>query len=369
MVKFKSGKNDNRKVHRNAKNKRGGKGKKLSPEFAALVAETQKRASTINSYINLIPARAYLSGDIKDSAELYTGLDPLKVKTTSSIVTEAVKDVIKKEKEERRKEQNGEKKLSKSAKRKLQKFGAKQDKKPEYTSSGDTRTALKEKLERKIKELKEERERIQSENDKAKAAAIRATREASNKDGKNAKSSKPVSVANTKDEKNQKSSKPAPAAPVEKDTSVSTGGPEAGRIAFDFKDASVPFEASVGKKGDKMRRMRAELRKAEHDSEKLRKAEQQGRGEEARLDIAMEKALKRARGEKVHDDVGKLRKAQRVMEAKKQKGKEKWENIRDTVKQKQEEAIAKREGNLAKRTENKKKKNLKKRGLDGVEEE
>lgn len=65
---------------------------------------------------------------------------------------------------------------------------------------------------------------------------------------------------------------------------------------------------------------------------KLKEAQSKGQGEDLRKasqgqaesrfeqELAYEKALRRARGDKVHDDVSKLRKVQKTMEMKKKKG-------------------------------------------------
>ncbi|CAK9065250.1 unnamed protein product [Durusdinium trenchii] len=77
---------------------------------------------------------------------------------------------------------------------------------------------------------------------------------------------------------------------------------------------------------------------------KLKEAESQGRGEDVRkaeksTEFAYQKALQRARGEKVHDDVSKLRKVQKTMEMKKKKGQERWEAKIESDKQKVQSSV------------------------------
>merc|ERR1712176_1578422 len=114
----------------------------------------------------------------------------------------------------------------------------------------------------------------------------------------------------------------------------------------------LPYEATVGRPGQKVQRLRSEFRKREAEGKRLREAEEQGYGQEVRKDLAMQKALLRARGEKVHDDPQKLRKAQKSMELKRKKGKEKWNELHETEKRQKEEQQQKRKENLAMRRNN-----------------
>merc|ERR1712113_127705 len=75
-----------------------------------------------------------------------------------------------------------------------------------------------------------------------------------------------------------------------------------------------------------------------------------------RRDVAMNKALLRARGEKVHDNTSKIRKTQKFMEKKKAKGKEAWRERVEAEKTQAEEKQAQRKENLQKRSKKKKSK-------------
>merc|ERR1712129_348928 len=88
-----------------------------------------------------------------------------------------------------------------------------------------------------------------------------------------------------------------------------------------------------------------DMRKNEIEQRKVRKAEAFGRGDEVKKDIAMQKALKRARGEEVHDDPARLRKAQRRLDIQKKK---KWDKRKDDVKQSIADKQTKRKENLSK---------------------
>merc|ERR1740121_2405748 len=73
---------------------------------------------------------------------------------------------------------------------------------------------------------------------------------------------------------------------------------EIGRLNFDATSASLPFKAQLIKnRGGKAKRIQDDMRKNEIEQRKVRKAEASGKGDEVKKDIAMQKALKRARGE------------------------------------------------------------------------
>lgn len=286
------------------------------------LAATRARSAAIDRYVDMIPARFYLASDNQQVLDAKPGLDPYKVKRTSQIVVDSAvaQNTSDAEGAEGASRSAGAK-MTKAAKRRLQRRGgAKAANKPAVTSQANSRAELHERLLQRISELKEERRQRQSAKDKATAAA------------KTSLSTLGHPKANAS----------------EGGASGGSGGPEAGRVAFSQKESTVPFEATVGRRGDKVRRLRAELRKQEADASKLRKAESEGRGEEIRKDMALQKALKRARGEKVHDDVGKLRKAQKSLEMKRKKGKDKWEQLKKDEKQQKDDKQAKRKENLAK---------------------
>lgn len=299
------------------RSRRGGKGL-VDEEWLQELAETRQRSRAIDRYVDLIPASLYIGsfghGKIRPS------LDPAKLKRTSFLVSQSA---VAQNSGDDGSGDIGSRPISKADKRKQQRFGVRPSAKAPMVSTASSRDELHAKLERRIAELKEERRRIQSARDKAKAAAVRVARQMALSRHAQETSTGPAPVGDS---------------------------PEVGRLSFDVKEASVPFEAGVGRKGDKMRRMQTDLRKAERDVSKLSLAEAEGRGEKVRLDLAMHKALKRARGEKVHDDVSKLRKAQRVAEAKKRKSRETWDATNEALRQQSREKADKRNDNILKRS-------------------
>lgn len=289
-----------------------------------MLAKVRKRSAAIDHYVDLIPARFYLSSDTQEVLDARRCGDPKQAQSTSRIVAAAA--VAQHGSTEGAGEQGSSgtaassMPMTKAAKRRQQRRGGKAatGSSTSLSSNANSRSELHEKLERRIAELKEERRRRQSEKDRAKAA-----------------SSKVVAASGERPDKETK-------VPTE-DT-----GAEIGRLTFEPNSATVPFEATVGRRGEKVRRLRAELRKQEADVDKLRKAENEGRGDEFRNEMALQKALKRARGEKVHDDSAKLRKAQKALEVKRKKGKEKWDALKNQEKQSREDKQQKRKENLAK---------------------
>mmetsp|Transcript_51549 Transcript_51549/g.144015 ORF Transcript_51549/g.144015 Transcript_51549/m.144015 type:complete len:186 (+) Transcript_51549:119-676(+) len=140
-----------------------------------LLAETRRRSSSINFLVDMIPARFYLTGDFDKLLKSSTTLDPARTKSTSQLVEEAAvaaggvgssvsstggafgnKNLTRK-----KKEKNG--------------TGGGGERAP---ADARSRLELREKLERRILELREERRQRQSAADKAKAAEVRAKREA-----------------------------------------------------------------------------------------------------------------------------------------------------------------------------------------------
>eukprot|EP00933_Yihiella_yeosuensis_P083480 TRINITY_DN97705_c0_g1_i1.p1 TRINITY_DN97705_c0_g1~~TRINITY_DN97705_c0_g1_i1.p1 ORF type:complete len:355 (-),score=110.64 TRINITY_DN97705_c0_g1_i1:129-1100(-) len=296
------------------------------------LADTRRRASRIDHYLDMIPARFYLGTETAQATiDSRASLDPARAKATSILIMEAAAA------------QEGKSGASGSSSKRPEKR-----KKPSVSPAADrtqaapnSRGDLHEKLQRRIAELKEERKRRQSEQDKARAAEIRQNREQGGS-GAAPNSGSP-------------SIKPK-RAPVEADSDDDEDGPEAGRVSFDTSTSNLPFEAGIGRKGRKVKKLRAELRKSEADATKLREAESRGEGEAVRKEQAIKKALQRARGEKVHDDVSKLRKAQKQMDMKKKKGKDKWEAKVATDKQKADDMQQQRKDNLKNRGSKKKKK-------------
>ncbi|CAE7032494.1 Gstt1, partial [Symbiodinium natans] len=232
------------------------------------LAETRRKARRINHYLDLVPARYYLG---TESAQAKGGkwahLDPKLAKSTTQLIAEAATAE--------------DQPATASKKKKSKDKRARSLSQSPEPSGPNSRAELREKLNRRIEELKEERRRKQSEADKAKAAEVRAARE-------KAAASAPNGVKT-----NHKSEARGRAAQAEEDEE-----PEVGRVSFDAEASGLPFEASVGHRGKKVKKLQAELRKQEADAAKLREAERRGEGEELRKELAYEKALQRARGEK-----------------------------------------------------------------------
>lgn len=305
--------------------------------FDVMLAETRRRAAAIDRYVDLVPARFYLGTEHPQVVSARPGFDPAKVKTTSMLVVEAASAAA-----AAASAASG----SSGGKRRKTAGGATAPAADEGTpgAAANTRAELHQKLEKRIAELREERRHKQSETDKAKAKAAGAV------PGKAEKGA----------------AKAAPGKAPRK-AAVADDELEAGRLSFEPRSAALPFEAEVGKKGRKVRKMRAELRKHESDAERLQKAEAKG-GEEAkevRKELALRKALQRARGEKVHDDVHKLRKSQKALELRKKKGKDKWSSKLEGDKSRTEEQQAQRKDNLAKRGSSKRKSAKLRSGFEG----
>ncbi|CAK9065134.1 unnamed protein product [Durusdinium trenchii] len=297
----------------------------------ALLEETRLRCQRINHYLDLIPARFYLShevaaGNVK-AKNKWAHLDPFQAKSTTEIL------------KSQGGAQGGKNKNKKKNKKSATRTASSSDP-TEPTGRG----ALVAKLNRRIEELKEERRVRQSNQDKAKAEEIRKGKETTPTSSRK---------TNTLEGKRRK---------LEEDPDAAE--PEAGRLSFEAS-GQLPFEAGVGQRGQKVRKLQADLRKQEAQALKLKEAESQGRGEDVRKEFAYQKALQRARGEKVHDDVSKLRKVQKTMEMKKKKGQERWEAKIESDKQKVEEQQAQRKENLKNRGTKKKTKMQQRMGFEG----
>ncbi|CAK9065138.1 unnamed protein product [Durusdinium trenchii] len=302
----------------------------------ALLEETRLRCQRINHYLDLIPARFYLShevaaGNVK-AKNKWAHLDPFQAKSTTEILKSQGAQIS-------GGAQGGKNKNKKKNKKSATRTASSSDP-TEPTGRG----ALVAKLNRRIEELKEERRVRQSNQDKAKAEEIRKGKETTPTSSRK---------TNTLEGKRRK---------LEEDPDAAE--PEAGRLSFEAS-GQLPFEAGVGQRGQKVRKLQADLRKQEAQALKLKEAESQGRGEDVRKEFAYQKALQRARGEKVHDDVSKLRKVQKTMEMKKKKGQERWEAKIESDKQKVEEQQAQRKENLKNRGTKKKTKMQQRMGFEG----
>mmetsp|Transcript_29261 Transcript_29261/g.78127 ORF Transcript_29261/g.78127 Transcript_29261/m.78127 type:complete len:316 (-) Transcript_29261:58-1005(-) len=303
-------------------------GHRGSGEDAAAVEEARRRAAAIDRVMDLIPARFYLGSEIQQVKDARECLDPDKVKSTSALVAEvAAADAV------------ASSSSKKGQKRKGRREAGDEGRPVASFSAANSRTELHQKLERRIEELKEERRRKQSEADKAKNAQARAEKAA------------PKGSA-------------AEAAPAKRENGHSAETPEV-RLSFEPRAAALPFEAGVGRRGRKVQKLRSDLRKREAEAERLRAAESAGEGREVRQELAMRKALLRAKGEKVHDDLGRLRKAQKALDLKKKKGKEKWAERKEHDLRQVKEQQEKRRENLQGRRSKKKEAGKKRAGFEG----
>lgn len=309
-----------------------------SDEGEELLAATRKRAERIDRYVDMIPARFYLPSEALQAHKPRSGLDPAQYKPTSQLLSEI---------------------LSAAAAPATASTAGKGKKKKEkkqpaaVTDAPSSRGELRGRLERRIAELKEERRRKQSDADKAKHAA-----------SKGAQSPKAAPRNDPPAPAPGSSSQKAKAARHDEPEDV-----EAGRLSFQPRASDLPFEASVNRRGAKVKQLRANLRKEEAKKRKLNEVEErgdEGEKDQLRQDMALDVALRRARGEKVHDDISRLRKQQKQMELRKVKGKEKWQSREDERIKKSEEQQQKRKDNLKNHRSKKEKKGGKARvGFEG----
>lgn len=314
--------------------------------FQAMLVETRKRMARINSYLDMIPAQFVLGYDHALIQEAQKNLDPAKAKRTSAMLVEAALMDVKKDEGDQNAGSGAAGSSRTGKKRKLKQASSAAASSQDWgEDQPNSREELHEKLQRRLAELKEERRKRQSEVDKAKAKAVREAREAESK-----AQEKVQKVADVARERSWKQRALGPDAEEEAEDSL-----EVGRLVFDPKKASLPFDAEVNRRGSKSRRLRNELRRQEVAGEKLREAEERGEGDDLRRDMGMQKALLRAQGQKVHDDINKLRKAQKAMDMRKKKGRDKREEQKEDVKRQQDEKHERRKENLAKRAGGKKK--------------
>lgn len=312
-------------------------GASANAEREALLAETRRRAASIDSYVDMIPARFYLGTEIQANHQA-SGLDPAKFKPTSQLVAEAALATAaasnsspSSKKKDRRKDKEGDGASGGDARGDN---GAR-------SGSANSRTELRAKLEQRIGELREERKRKQSAEDK-----LKVKKEEKKGKGKlDATSSKEKEKGEDEDD-----------ADVE---DMDDADVETGKLTFDPRGAQLPFEAGVNRRGTKVRRLRAALRGEEANRRKVGEADSEADGEDKRgelkRDLAMTKALKRAKGEKVHDDATKLRKAQKSLEMRRKKGKDKWSARVDSEHKQQDQIQSRRKENLKSRRGSKKK--------------
>lgn len=338
----------------------------------ALLLETRRRSAHINSYIDMIPARFYLGFEAEKVKGVYkttgTGaLDPAQARPTSELVemeaaasstSSAVKVAGKDKKKRRSKEPASAENSAEADASGTERFGGK----PKgAVSNSNSRTELRQKLEARIAELKEERRKRQSETDKARATE----QSARDKSKATARAVERMShlAGEHIDEGRKAQSKPA----KRQRTEEVSDEVEAGRLDFAVKSKDLPFEMDANKRGAKMAKIRQTVREEEKHKRKIAEAEADGRTGDAaalRQERAMENAMKRAQGLKVHDELSKLRKSAKNVDRQHRRSSEKWANRTDTEKEFQKQKQEKRKENLQKRA-NSKKKNKRLPGFDG----
>lgn len=287
-------------------------------------------AARIDRYVDLIPSRYYLNENqqsaLKDEdpkKKKRSSYDPEQRKTTSQLLAEAggaaPKQVA----------ASGSKK-KKAKKQKLKESAS--------GENGLSRNELREKLQSRIAELKDERKRRQSERDKAKAKAARDAPE-------NGESKKRKEIDVSKN------------AVVDDDV-------DAGKLDFEPQAAELPFEATVNARGAKARRLQQAIREEDVRKKKLAAVAGDAEAEAAvNREVRMQRALARARGEKVHDDVSRLRRSAKQVDKRKKKTKENWNLRVDAVEKSMKEKQKTRKDNIAKKVASKKKNQN--RGFEG----
>eukprot|EP00929_Paragymnodinium_shiwhaense_P002791 TRINITY_DN10307_c0_g1_i2.p1 TRINITY_DN10307_c0_g1~~TRINITY_DN10307_c0_g1_i2.p1 ORF type:complete len:359 (+),score=76.88 TRINITY_DN10307_c0_g1_i2:103-1179(+) len=299
--------------------------------------ETRRRAGRINQLMDLIPARFYMVGDYHPLLKASATLDPAKTKTTSQLVAEAASAV------------GAVPSASSSSKGETRKKRS-EPIVPDRPADARSRLELREKLNRRIVELREERRRRQSTADKARAAEIREQRIKTPADRTRSRSShRHRTVADRPSSSGEMLDDPLDAAVAKAGLVDEFRDVEAGRLAFVPKASQLPYGAGTGRAGSKVRHLSAALREEERAREKLQEAEAEGRGEEAQREAGMRKAIQRAKGEKVFDDVAKLRKSQKVFERQRLKGREAWAAREEAAAKQAEDKQAKRKENLQKK--------------------
>jgi len=316
------------------------------PQTEALLVQTRLRAGRMNRYVNMIPARFYLSSEALQAHKPRNGLDPAQYKPTSQLLAEVTSAAASAA-------SAGSSSQAASKKKKAKKQGAADGIEDKPESRGD----LRKLLERRIAELKEERRKKQSAADLEKNEAAPAKKEGEKRVRAEAEAPTPV--------KKQRLDSPTPA-PEKKRSNVTEDDVEAGRLTFEPRASDLPFESGINRRGHKVNQLRASLRKEEGRARKLNSAEENGGDRDAlRNQFALDTALRRARGEKVHNDVPRMRKVQKQLERTKTKGKEKWDKRNEMATQVAADAQAKRKGNLQARVDKKKAKKDGRMGFEG----
>ncbi|EER19513.1 Surfeit locus protein, putative [Perkinsus marinus ATCC 50983] len=317
-----------------------GSSKVLSKQ--ALRRKYREIREAIDQTIDLIPAHQYLQtvtfGDspltIQEAGGHGRQLEPRNVKGTTRVLEE----VLSKRKVEQERA-SGVKKNTKKKKAKVTR-----------PVSG---AELREKLHAKIEALREARESQkewkkaakETEEDedagdakrlrRAKQKAAAAERKKKAKNGGKKKAEMKAAIAAKRKEREEGEEK----ANVKEDLDFSS---------FNFKKRAADVEEHKEKKVSKRQRLDREIQEAEKERQQIAQASSAEERVKLSQDKAIERAMKRAAGEKVHDDVHKLRKAQKAIDKKRNKSREEWAARSREVKEKQAAAQAKRKENIQK---------------------
>lgn len=341
---------------RHAPNGRDGETEKVrnDAETTGLMGAARIRAGSIDKYVDMIPARFYLSSEALQAHKPRANLDPAQYKPTSQILVEVLTA-------EAAAASAGSSSEAKQNKKKEKKRAAAAERASLEAEGPSSRGDLRTKLEDRINELKEARRQKQSTADKEKHAKEQAAQKQPPRED-----AAPAAKRQRADSSPRTSPKLSPklspkAAPILDDDDVL-----AGRLSFEPRVGELPFEAQVNKRGHKVKELRSKLRKEETKIRKLDEAEGDDR-DALRTQFALDTALRRARGERVHDDVTRLRKQQKHLEVKKAKGQEKWHYRVEQSQTTMQEAQTKRKENLQAQRGNKKKavKNKARIGFEG----
>eukprot|EP00746_Dinoflagellata_sp_MGD_P167020 gnl/MRDRNA2_/MRDRNA2_97311_c0_seq1.p1 gnl/MRDRNA2_/MRDRNA2_97311_c0~~gnl/MRDRNA2_/MRDRNA2_97311_c0_seq1.p1 ORF type:complete len:331 (-),score=118.39 gnl/MRDRNA2_/MRDRNA2_97311_c0_seq1:19-1011(-) len=311
-------------------------------------------ASRIDSYVDLIPSRYYLNENQQDALKdadkkkkKRPSYDPALCKTTSQLLAQAGGAA---------QSAGSGSKTKNGKKRKLEKFSA--------DANGLNKLShneLRDKLQLRIAELKDERRRRQSERDKNKAKEIREAR--GTKGDKPARERTSRAAREQSSENGQSKRRKETGVPG---NAVVEDDIDAGQLDFEPQSADVPFEATVNPRGTKGARLQKAIREEEARKRKIAAVAGDAEAEaEINNEVRMQRALARAKGEKVHDDVARLRKSQKLNEKKKKKTKEKWNARIDTVEKEIKEKQKTRKENIQKKVQSKKKNREAKRGFEG----
>eukprot|EP00747_Dinoflagellata_sp_TGD_P166555 gnl/TRDRNA2_/TRDRNA2_189510_c0_seq1.p1 gnl/TRDRNA2_/TRDRNA2_189510_c0~~gnl/TRDRNA2_/TRDRNA2_189510_c0_seq1.p1 ORF type:complete len:318 (+),score=41.86 gnl/TRDRNA2_/TRDRNA2_189510_c0_seq1:58-1011(+) len=294
------------------------------------LAETRSRAAAINRLVDMIPARFYV-GEEQGQGQgrrNWDKLNPWRAKPTSRIAEEAAAASAStsstgSNREGRSRKRKGKRERARSEGRKPESSPARRSGSPGPRGLWLTeREYLIKLLKERIRELRRAKPR---------RYACDKGQDACNSERRSSKTAM----------RSPKLSARRPPPLSDDDIDI--------RVSYTPRTSAIPYEASVNPRGTKARRRQEDLWQAEEDGRRIAAA-----GEAERHVIEMNKAMMRARGEKVHDDPSRLRKAERAMQQRKQKSKEQWASRTQAEKQQQDERQQRRKENLQTHRGNKK---------------